>query len=164
MKAIAKRTGAKFDYKVAETQYFKYLNGAVEEKDKVRCEKNELQIESDVDRTFPLQKCFKKGALGTMQLRNLLVAAAKHDSKIGYAQGMNFVMAVFLFHSSEVVAFWLFDVLMHEYDVGRVYHSGLLGLHLHSQIIDLLIQTKYMPVWEKMVPGLITPRNSRRTS
>lgn len=154
LKAIEKRVGVRFSYAEAEAKYSICLNGTVGEKDKDRYDKGMEQVMKDLDRTFPGQKHFKRSTAGTTgitQLKNLLRAMVKRDLSIGYVQGMNFLMGALLFHSCEVVAFWLFDVLMRYYQLQDVYGARLPGLHLHGQIVDLLLEAKFGTICEKMV-------------
>jgi hypothetical protein len=45
----------------------------------------------------------------------------KYDRSIGYFQGMNFIGAALLNHSSEEVAFWLFVSLIEDYEMRDIY-------------------------------------------
>ena len=49
------------------------------------------QIEKDVMRTFPKNPSFK--GIESNKLSNILLAYAKYNEVIGYAQGMNYIMA-----------------------------------------------------------------------
>jgi hypothetical protein len=56
--------------------------------------KSEFQndISKDLDRTFPQLRHFCKGGLGQEQLERLLVAISIYYKKLGYVQGMNFIV------------------------------------------------------------------------
>ena len=158
LRNIAKRTGIKFNYAEAEALYVSCLDSKLTKEEDTVYAKCVDQITKDLDRTFPGQKHFKRtiaGTTGITQLKNLLRAMSKRNPNIGYVQGMNFVMGALFFHSSEAVAFWLFDILMRKYGMSTVYEAGLIGLHLHGKIIDMIIEAKYPAIWEKMVSGLV---------
>jgi len=153
--AISHFTGVTFNYKVAEAIYFQYLKGeAISSISKEDYAKSLEQIEKDLERTFPGQKDFKRsmaGTTGITQLKNLLKSTSRRNSQIGYVQGMNFIMGVVFFHSCEVVAFWLFDTLMHSYGLEKLYSPNLSGLHLHGKVLDGLIECQYPKIWLKLV-------------
>jgi hypothetical protein len=151
---IEKKQGLHFNYQTAETFYFTYLKGKAETVVDPGYSKSLEQIMKDLERTFPGQKHFQrssKGTIGITQIRNLLRAAARCFSETGYVQGMNFIVGALLFHSCEVAAFWLFNILWTRYNVGEVYASQLRGLHLHCQVMNKLIEAKYPVIWGKMV-------------
>jgi hypothetical protein len=154
---IKDKTNKTFDYKVIETIYF----GFIEEINKIQTEeykKNLAQIETDIDRTFPTLEGFKrtiKGHIAITQLKNLLRAVAKYNPKMGYVQGMNFVVGSLLYHSCEVVAFWLFEILLNYYQVLGVYADNLTDLYMHCEVINILVEHLYPAVWMKMVLWLV---------
>lgn len=51
---------------------------------------------------------------------------------IDYVQGMNFIVASLLYHSNEVMAFWLFASLIEDCELRDIYMTGLPGLFKHS--------------------------------
>jgi hypothetical protein len=51
----------------------------------------------------------------------VLLAFSKYDNKIGYVQGMNFIVGSFLLHCSEEIAFWLFVSLIEDYQMRDIY-------------------------------------------
>lgn len=72
--------------------------------------KSEYQtdIQKDLDRTFPSLKHFSKGNLGQDQLERLLTAISIYYKKLGYVQGMNFIVGtVQLSFQNEEDAFWM---------------------------------------------------------
>lgn len=67
----------------------------------------EEQIEKDLKRTFPNHVQFK-GDTGQRSLYRVLHAFACHNPKVGYCQGMGFVVALLLMYiPEEDNAFWL---------------------------------------------------------
>ncbi|CAG9322285.1 unnamed protein product [Blepharisma stoltei] len=97
------------------------------------------QIELDLARTYPDEQYFSENSKGQAALRRVLYAFSKYDHYLGYVQGMNFIVAALLWHSSEVDAFWLFIGLMEEYELRDIFLPRLPGLSKHCQIIQLLI-------------------------
>ena len=74
------------------------------------------QIRKDLHRTFPYQRYFsskKYNNIGQEQLFNVLKAISLYFPSIGYTQGMNFIVGVFLLVSggNELEAFWMFASL-----------------------------------------------------
>eukprot|EP01061_Rhynchopus_euleeides_P035196 TRINITY_DN59297_c0_g1_i1.p1 TRINITY_DN59297_c0_g1~~TRINITY_DN59297_c0_g1_i1.p1 ORF type:complete len:359 (+),score=102.23 TRINITY_DN59297_c0_g1_i1:72-1148(+) len=64
------------------------------------------RIERDLHRTFP-SDAFLQAPGGTQMLRNVLLACASFDPKLGYTQGMAFAAGIFLLHGiPEEDAFW----------------------------------------------------------
>lgn len=55
---------------------------------------------------------------------------------------MNFITAILLLHSDEVIAFELLEHLLNDYQLKDVYLNDLEGLHKHCKIIDALIFEK----------------------
>ena len=56
-------------------------------------------INKDLDRTFPEHPFFQKsayGLIGQEQLGRVLKVYAQYNEKLGYCQGMNFVLAFLL--------------------------------------------------------------------
>lgn len=102
-------------------------------------------------RTFPQSELFAEGGLGQKELERVLFTFAKYDPNIGYVQGMNFIVGSLLYHSSEVIAFWLFVSLVEDNEMQDIYSPGLPGLYKHTQIIDLLIKEKLREVHRHFV-------------
>ncbi len=62
----------------------------------------------DLDRTFPHLKHFGKGKDGYLQLERLLRTVSIYYKKLGYVQGMNFVVgSILLNFQEEEDAFWM---------------------------------------------------------
>lgn len=98
-----------------------------------------LQIRRDLSRSFPLCPLFAEGSAGQAQLERVLTTFIKYDTKIGYVQGMNFIVGALLYHCPEEIAFWLFVSLIEDHEMRDIYLPGLPGLYKHTQIIDMLI-------------------------
>lgn len=50
-------------------------------------------------------------------MRRILLAYAFFDTEVGYVQGLNFIVANLLWHSSEEQAFWALISMMYLYDL-----------------------------------------------
>ena len=78
------------------------------------------EISRDVGRTFHNDR-FTKGE-GKVELRRLLEALSYYRPKIGYCQGMNFIAGALLcMLNSEEKAFWIFLILITNYDMENLF-------------------------------------------
>ena len=57
-------------------------------------------------------------------------------SKVGYCQGLSFVVAVLLLHLEETEAFALFSVIMSEYQFRDLFKKGFQMLQLKFYILE----------------------------
>jgi hypothetical protein len=77
-------------------------------------------IDRDLNRTFPRHPLFASGSPETspavLALKNVLVAYSAHHNEIGYTQGMNYIVAMFLGFMPEEEAFWAFVAIMGKRD------------------------------------------------
>ena len=70
---------------------------------------------SDLHRTFPenIYFCNDSGDSKRPSLENVLIAYGHHNKAIGYCQGMNFIVAIFLLIvKDEEKCFFLLDALL----------------------------------------------------
>lgn len=99
---------------------------------------NAMEILRDVKRTFPEEKEFEGVqdqvdlSHGQKMLFDLLAVYAVHDSEVGYAQGMNFLVGFILMHTemNPGKAFWFLECIMREYDLRWQFLPGLPHLNL----------------------------------
>ena len=63
------------------------------------------EIKKDLLRTIPEDPSFKKGKSNYCKLKNVLTAFSNYDTNIGYAQGLNFIVAnsIFILIEEEVL-------------------------------------------------------------
>ena len=82
-----------------------------------------MQIERDLGRTFPRHPFFREqdGGRGHAKLKKVLIAFCNYEREVCYVQGMNFIVAQLLMHSSETFAFWLFVALIRGYGMREIY-------------------------------------------
>jgi len=72
-------------------------------------------IEADLGRTFPDHCMFtsgNRGSLGQSVLRDVLRAFAISHPELGYTQGMNFIVAMFLSYMPARDAYWMLTAIM----------------------------------------------------
>eukprot|EP01006_Ploeotia_vitrea_P047287 TRINITY_DN67110_c9_g2_i1.p1 TRINITY_DN67110_c9_g2~~TRINITY_DN67110_c9_g2_i1.p1 ORF type:complete len:410 (-),score=13.28 TRINITY_DN67110_c9_g2_i1:274-1503(-) len=108
---------------------------------------NEKAITRDIHRTFPTEPYFSDpDGEGQKALYNVLNAYASFDNKVGYAQGMAFVVGLLLLYMDEESAFWVFASAMQEdmYKLRVLYGPGVSGFHLLIYQIQSLVE-KYFP-------------------
>jgi len=84
-----------------------------------------IQIEKDLPRTYPEILFIRPDSPGGKQLRNILFVFSTTDLEVGYVQGMNFIAAGLLYHSSESHGFWLMMKLFELLDLRDVYRQGM---------------------------------------
>ncbi|XP_064349002.1 growth hormone-regulated TBC protein 1 isoform X1 [Camelus dromedarius] len=109
-----------------------------------RDDRLEEAIRTDMNRTFPDNVKFRKGADPCLQrtLYNVLLAYGHHNRDVGYCQGMNFVAGyLILMTDSEEESFWLLDAL-----VGSIlpdyYSPSMLGLKTDQEVLGELVRTR----------------------
>lgn len=101
----------------------------------------------DMHRTFP--KCLKyKNRLGDGQreLFRVLCCFSMKNKKVGYVQGMSFLVGVFLSYETEEKTFWLLENVMKNYHLRELYYSGFPGLKK-----NFFVFLKYM---KKLLPDI----------
>ena len=98
------------------------------------------QIYKDVIWTFPRSEVFQTQTV-RQRLSWVLNALRVYDPETGYVQGMNFIVAYFLLHMEESLAFWLMTALLERYELREIYNHEFWGMYIHSAIMDKLIST-----------------------
>ena len=88
------------------TYYSKLIKSLSEDKQR---------ISYDICRTFPEMEYFSNGKEGYIKMLNVLRAISEDNKKVGYTQGMNFLVALMLItHGKEEDAFWLLRFILNE--------------------------------------------------
>jgi hypothetical protein len=88
-------------------------------------------IEKDIGRSFPNVEMFRDpNGDGQQMLARVLKRFSLYDSKIGYCQGLGFVIGPLLMHMSDTEAFCILVRLMEYYDLRSCFLPDLSGLHL----------------------------------
>ncbi|XP_952021.1 GTPase activator, putative [Theileria annulata] len=101
-----------------------------------------LAIEMDIKRTYPSLRFFTR--YGRSMMRRILLAYAFFDTEVGYVQGLNFIVANLLWHSSEEQAFWALISMMYLYDLRCMFLPGLPGVFKRCEILEHCM-IKYIP-------------------
>ncbi|EFN58503.1 hypothetical protein CHLNCDRAFT_56888 [Chlorella variabilis] len=105
------------------------------------------QIELDVPRTFPNNEWVQSEA-GQNAVRHVLLAAARHNPRVGYCQSMNYLAAMLLLAlgRDEEDAFWVLASLIDDNDEGILYRDmyarDLTGTHVEMRCLRELVQHK----------------------
>ncbi|KAL2858479.1 rab-GTPase-TBC domain-containing protein [Aspergillus pseudoustus] len=88
-------------------------------------------IGKDIGRSFPNVEMFRDpNGEGQQMLGRVLKCFSLYDTKIGYCQGLGFVVGPLLMHMSDAEAFCVLVRLMDHYDLRTCYLPDLSGLHL----------------------------------
>ena len=99
----------------------------------------ERQIDLDLARTFPGHRLLSS-ADGAARLREVLVAYARRDPRVGYVQGMGFVAALLLvFVEDTEEAFWCLASVIEWLLPEDYYNATLLGLRTEQSIFGELV-------------------------
>ena len=102
-------------------------------------------ISKDLDRTFPQLRHFAKGNLGQDQLERLLTAISIYYKKLGYVQGMNFIVGtVLLSFQSEEDAFWMVISMLVNFKLDQLLTFENNKFKLVCFQIDMFVKA-YMP-------------------
>ena len=92
-----------------------------------------------------------EGDSAITQLKNLLRAIVKYNPKMGYVQGMNFLVLTSFYHSCEAVAFSMFEILLNYYGGLDIFTDNLYAIYMHCEVVGFLILGIYSEIWLKMV-------------
>ncbi|KAE8354012.1 rab-GTPase-TBC domain-containing protein [Aspergillus coremiiformis] len=88
-------------------------------------------IGKDIGRSFPNVEMFRDPhGEGQRMLARVLKCFSLYDTKIGYCQGLGFVVGPLLMHMTDAEAFCVLVRLMDHYDMRTCYLPDLSGLHL----------------------------------
>ncbi|PWY88304.1 hypothetical protein BO70DRAFT_286061 [Aspergillus heteromorphus CBS 117.55] len=88
-------------------------------------------IGKDIGRSFPNVEMFRDpNGEGQQMLARVLKCFSLYDTKIGYCQGLGFVVGPLLMHMTDAEAFCVLVRLMDHYDLRTCYLPDLSGLHL----------------------------------
>jgi len=99
------------------------------------------QIELDLARTFPGHRLFSTDR-GREQLRQVLVAYALRNPRVGYVQGMGFIAALLLVFMPTEPAFWCFVAFVERLLPRDFFGDGLLGLIAEQRTLEELVGSK----------------------
>ena len=115
--------------------YLDYLNSS---------DKYDEEITKDLSRTLPNNIMFKKNSNNYKKLFNVLKAYSNYNKKIGYAQGMNFIVAkLIIFYNNEKQSFLNLDALFTKLNFSEVIGISN-GLEQKMLVIQFLLK-KFCP-------------------
>ena len=111
--------------------------------------KYEAVISADLKRTFPNDEYFKKKE-NQKKIKNVLIAYTRRNSKIGYCQGFNFIVARLLrLFDKEEDAFWIFVQIM-ENILPCEYYSELVGIMSDCSLCLTILKETNKKVMKKL--------------
>lgn len=98
-------------------------------------------IGKDLGRSFPGVEMFRdpEGS-GQQMLGRVLKSFSLYDTKIGYCQGLGFLVGPLLMHMGDKQAFCVLVRLMERYDLRSCFLPDLSGLHVRIHIFRLLLR------------------------
>ncbi|KAI3112332.1 hypothetical protein CBS147333_3762 [Penicillium roqueforti] len=103
-------------------------------------------IGKDISRSFPNVAMFRDpNGEGQQMLGRVLRCFSLYDTKIGYCQGLGFVVGPLLMHMTDAEAFCVLVRLMDHYNLRSCYLPDLSGLHLHVYQFQNLL-ARHRPV------------------
>ncbi|KAG5917671.1 hypothetical protein E4U42_007160 [Claviceps africana] len=124
----------------------------------------ELLIGKDLGRSFPGVDMFRDpDGDGQRMLGKVLKSFSLYDTKIGYCQGLAFLVGPLLMHMPDKQAFCVLVRLMEKYDLRECFLPDLSGLHLRiyqfrellrlnlpalsTHLEELQVETAYVSQW-----------------
>ena len=127
------------------------------EKEKLDYE-TEITIIKDLDRTFPACLLFSdKYGIGQRKLFKVLTNYSKFNKKIGYVQGMGYLVALFLIYMDEESSFYLLHSIIKNYGLEGIYSPGFPDLKKKFYVL-LNLEKKFIPrVYEILKRDTIYP-------
>ena len=127
------------------------------EKEKLDSE-TEITIIKDLDRTFPACQLFTdKYGVGQRKLFKVLSNYSKFNKKIGYVQGMGYLVALFLIYMDEESSFYLLHSIIKNYGLEGIYLPGFPDLKKKFYVL-LNLEKKFIPkVYEILKRDTVFP-------
>ena len=105
----------------------------------------EITIIKDLDRTFPMCQLFKdKYGAGQRKLFHVLANYSKYNKKLGYVQGMGYLVAIFLIYMDEESSFYMLHSIVQNYGFEGLYAPGFPDLKKKFYVL-LNLEKKFIP-------------------
>ena len=136
--------------KLREARGFLYneLINDLNENEIIRIPDEEVIIK-DLHRTYPNNLLFKnKLGDGQRELFRILSCISMKNKKVGYAQGMSFIVAIFLSYLDEEKSFWMMENLMKNFRLQDSYLQGFPGLKRNFFV--------FLKLMKKLLPNIFT--------
>ena len=110
----------KYSSKILKVNNMKNLKSKYEYYKKMKSKYNDIILQ-DISRTFPNDESFKVDSINYKKLYNILISYSNYNKNIGYAQGLNFLVAcsIFLFKNEEKVFVFL-DGLINRFKLNHL--------------------------------------------
>jgi hypothetical protein len=111
--------------------------------DKLLCESSPYEniIGKDIGRSFPQHEMFRDPlGDGQKMLGRVLKCYSLYDTKIGYCQGLGFLVGPLLMNMGDKEAFCVLVRLMEDYDLRACFLPDLSGLHLRIYQFNRLLR------------------------
>ena len=115
-------------------------------------------IQKDLPRTFPDNPLFKPKGQYYVRLCNILKAYSNYNSKIGYAQGLNFLVgnSIFLFQKDEDV-FGFIDGMINRFELIKLYGITSNDLNHRLTAISNLIKSNCPDIYSFLSQNYLNP-------
>ncbi|BFZ62564.1 hypothetical protein YB2330_003665 [Saitoella coloradoensis] len=95
-----------------------------------------MQIDMDIYRTMPNNVYFGGKGPGVVKLRRVLLAFSRHNSVVGYCQGMNVIAATLLLtHATEEDAFWMLVAIVENILPENYFTPDLLASRADQRVL-----------------------------
>ena len=136
--------------KLREARGFLYneLINDLNENEVIRIPDEEVIIK-DLHRTYPNNLLFRnKLGDGQRELFRILSCISMKNKKMGYAQGMSFLVAIFLSYLDEEKSFWMMENLMKNFRMQELYLQGFPGLKKNFFV--------FLKLMKKILPNIFT--------
>lgn len=104
-------------------------------------------VAKDVDRTFPMQAWFATAA-GRAALRDVLLAFAAHNDRVGYCQSLNFLAGTMLLAcgGAREDAFWLLVQLVEDVYPPDSFSPTMLDAFVDQRVVERLLRARNPPL------------------
>jgi hypothetical protein len=115
-------------------------------------------IIKDLHRTFPRSLLFlNRLGQGQRLLFRILSCFSIRNKKVGYVQGMSFIVGIFLSYMTEEKAFWMIDTIMKNYKLQEKYYPGFPGLKMDFFVLLKLMQKLLPNIFELFTKRKVIP-------
>ncbi|KAF8782030.1 TBC1 domain family member 2B like protein [Argiope bruennichi] len=106
-------------------------------------ENHKRQISLDLLRTMPNNIHFcDRNAEGIQKLQSVLHAFCLHNPKLGYCQGMNFLVGMMLLFVDAEDAFWCLVAIVERYFPSSYFDQNLIGAQADQELLKELLRNK----------------------